>query len=304
MTSLGFRHYNSGTWMTCFPPRTFTMFSNKAPRRDLVYWLRPHRSTTKDPILFLHGIGVSTLSSSTILPTNTERQIGLWPYVTSFRDIVTSDPDVGIIALESLSICMHISPPPLSRPAMLEALRELLSAYRISRIVVASHSYGTVVAAHMLRDPELSKLVSAWLFVDPIPFLLHLPAVAYNFVYRAPRTANEWQLWYFASRDPDIARALARHFFWAENVLWKEDLEGKEVAVVLSGSDQIVDAKEVWQYLTDEEGEPKFRWKSNDGKLHVLYYAGIDHAQVFDTSERRGPLIDILDGFSGRRPIS
>ncbi len=86
--------------------------------------------------------------------------------------------------------------------------------------------------------------------------------------------------------------------------MWKEDLEGKDVAVVLSGSDQIVDAKEVWQYLTDEEGEPRFRWKSNDGKLHVLYYAGIDHAQVFDTSERRGPLIDILNGFSTRRPIS
>ncbi|KAI0244982.1 hypothetical protein BJV78DRAFT_1287169 [Lactifluus subvellereus] len=40
--------------------------------------------------------------------------------------------------------------------------------------------------------------MAATLLIDPIPFLLHYPTVAYNFVYRQPRRANEWQLWYFA----------------------------------------------------------------------------------------------------------
>ncbi|KAI0748753.1 Alpha/Beta hydrolase protein, partial [Daedaleopsis nitida] len=277
----GFRHYASWKWMLCFPPRTLAAFSIPTPHPELVYWLRPHRSTTKDPILFLHGIG-----------------IGLWPYVPFFRDLVASDPDVGIIALENLSISMRISPPPPSRPTMLAAIAALLNAHSISRVVVVSHSYGTVIAAHMLRDPDLSERVIAWLFVDPIPFLLHLPAVAYNFVYRQPRAANEWQLWYFASRDPDIARALARHFFWSENILWKEDLAGKDVAVVLSGLDQIVDAKEVWQYLTDED-TPVPRWKN--GQLKVLYYPNLDHAQVFDSKKCRRPLVDVLRDFSARQ---
>ena len=36
-----------------------------------------------------------------------------------------------------------------------------------------------------------------------------------------------------------------RHFFWAENVLWKEELEEQTVGVELSGEDLIVDAEEV-----------------------------------------------------------
>ena len=127
---------------------------------------------------------------------------------------------------------------------MLKALMTVVDKHKFTRFVVCGHSYGTVVAAHMMRDPEISPRVAGWALIDPIPFLLHLPAVAYNFVYRTPKTANEWQLWYFASRDPDIARALARHFFWAESILWKEDLKGRKVGVTLSGRDQIVDAEE------------------------------------------------------------
>lgn len=76
--------------------------------------------------------------------------------------------------------------------------------------------------------------------------------------------------------------------------MWKEELEGKKVAVVLSGEDQIVHAQEVRKYLTGEE-EPSARWEK-DG-LQVLYYPGLDHAMVFDTKERRRPVLEVLDGF-------
>ncbi|OBZ69286.1 hypothetical protein A0H81_10886 [Grifola frondosa] len=223
----GFKHFTASGWNFCFPPRLFTFFSRSSHHPDLVYWYRPHRSTTKHPILFLHGIG-----------------IGLWPYVPFLAELAAEDPDVGIIAMENLSMSMRMCSPPPTREALLDAITYVLDTHDFDHVVVAAHSYGTVTAAHMLRDPALSERVSAWLLVDPIPFLLHLPAVAYNFVYRPPRTANEWQLWYFASRDPDIARALARHFFWAQNILWKEDLVGRRVAVILSERDQIVDTLE------------------------------------------------------------
>jgi hypothetical protein len=187
--------------------------------------------------------------------------------------------------------------PPLGRQANCRAISRILVSLHISRFSVVSNSYGTVLTAQLLHDPVLSPRISSILFIDPIPFLLHLPGVAFNFVYREPRTANEWQLWYFASRDADVSRALSRHFFWAENVLWKEELEGRRVGVVLSGSDQIVNAKEVRKYLTGEEdvtsGGEMSRWWEKDG-LEVLFYPDLDHAMVFDTKERRNPVLDIV----------
>jgi pimeloyl-ACP methyl ester carboxylesterase len=223
-------------------------------------------------------------------------QIGLYPYAPFLAEIAEQDPDVGIIAFENLPISMRISPPPLTRTAMLEGIQLVLDHHGFDQFVVCGHSYGTVLSAHLMRSPELSPRVTAWLLVDPIPFLLHLPAVAYNFVYRAPRSANEWQLWYFASRDPDIARALARHFFWAESILWKEDLAGRRVGVVLSGRDQIVDAEEVRRYLTGED-EARFRWESEDGLLEVLWYPDLDHSKMFDTRDSRRPMVTTLSRF-------
>lgn len=217
-------------------------------------------------------------------------------------DLIAQDPDVGIIAFENLPISMRISPPPLTRQAMLDAVEMVLAHHHIDSFVVAGHSYGTVVAAYLMRSPLASR-VTGWLLVDPIPFLLHQPAVAYNFVYRTPRTANEWQLWYFASRDPDIARALSRHFFWSECILWREDVRARRVAVVLSGRDQIVDAPEVWRYLTDDAA-PSARWTAPDGLLDVLWYPELDHAQVFDKTANRKPMVEVLERFVQREKAS
>ena len=97
---------------------------------------------------------------------------------------------------------MHITHPPLSRPNTITSITQILNSLNIAQFVIVSHSYRTVVATYILHDAHLSTRVAATLFIDPIPFLLHLLNIAYNFVYRNPRTANEWELWYFASRDP------------------------------------------------------------------------------------------------------
>jgi hypothetical protein len=225
---------------------------------------------------------------------NTAIQIGIWIYLPFFSDLIAQDPDIGILIIEILPISMHMTSPPLSRNASCRAIMRILTSLKISRLTLVSHSFGTVISTHILHDPFLSPLISSMLFIDPIPFLLHHPSVAFNFVYRTPCTANEWALWYFASRDADISRALSRHFFWTENVLWKEELEGRRVGVVLSGEDQIVDAEEVRKYLTGEQ-EMSRRWENNG--LEVLFYPGLDHGTIFDTSERRKPMLDIIYQF-------
>jgi pimeloyl-ACP methyl ester carboxylesterase len=353
--SHGFTHHNTRKWFHAFPPRPLLALFSR-PSADTVtnipYWYRPHRSRTKLPIVFFHGIG-----------------IGLFPYVPFLRELAKQDPDVGILAVEILPISMHITEPPLARDAMCDAITRILNAHGLQRIVLVGHSYGTAISAYLLRrqwrgskDRSLSAaagtnhvvnhalhddnhdghnrrdesgdkdLIAATLLMDPIPFLLHYPAVAYNFVYRKPRRANEWQLWYFASRDADIARALSRHFFWFESVLFREDVlrssrikaeddERNEAAaavskpkhkpkpkpkpmpvtVMLAGHDQIVDAPAVHAYLTGGEKvtqdapESPSRWAQDE--LEVLYYPELDHATVLDTPKRRAPLLQVLRRF-------
>ena len=62
LTFLGFKHYSprKWKWSQSFPPRPILfLLSRSAPEGVVVpYWYRPHRSTTKLPLVFLHGIGV------------------------------------------------------------------------------------------------------------------------------------------------------------------------------------------------------------------------------------------------------
>ena len=77
--------------------------------------------------------------------------------------------------------------------------------------------------------------------------------------------------------------------------MWKEDLDGgRRVAVVLSEKDQIVDAKAVGKYLTGEESLRGER----DGLEVLCRYPGLDHATVWDTEERRKPLLEIVRRFT------
>jgi pimeloyl-ACP methyl ester carboxylesterase len=255
--------------------------------------------------------------------------------MTFLRELAAQDRDVGILAIEILPISMHITAPPLERDAMCAAITRILDAHGLHRVIVAGHSYGTVIAAHLLHRQQGTAIngetqdensmtslgdttiptndndltIAAVVLIDPIPFLLHHPAVAYNFVYRYPRTANEWQLWYFASRDADIARALARHFFWFENILFREDVLGAgrpPVAVSLAGRDQVVDARAVWGYLTGGEEDPlqvggtsssrRRRSWAHDG-LEVHYFPELDHATVFDAHEDRAALLEVFSRF-------
>ncbi|KAJ7700819.1 hypothetical protein B0H17DRAFT_1157846 [Mycena rosella] len=311
LLSLGFKHYapRRPAFRT-FPSRPLlTLFSKSAATPHFPYWYRPPRAGgSKNPILFLHGIG-----------------IGLHPYVPLFREILRADPTQSLLLVEFLPVSMRITGPMPPRRTTLAAINTILEDLDIPKIVLAAHSYGTFLAAQILAPPPdaestddpallLNRKVTALVLVDPIPFLLHLPAVAHNFLYRHPgaRRANEWQLWYFASRDGDVARVLGRCFFWEEGCVWRADLDrfsaaggGRRVTVVLGGGDQIVPSADVRAYLTGDAdddarewaqaGGGAERWASRSGALEVLWFAGLDHATVFETKARRRLLMRALD---------
>lgn len=99
-----------------------------------------------------------------------------------------------------------------------------------------------------------------------------------------------------------VSHTLFRRFFWAENVLWKEDVEGHNVTVVLAGRDVIVDTKAIGAYLTgsddwslETESWENGVWKG-DG-LDVMWFQDLDHGQVFDTKRTRKRLVEIVRRF-------
>lgn len=286
----GFMHFRTHirNTLAVFPPRLASLTTrNISPARNLSYWYRPHTSRTRLPILFIHGIG-----------------IGLHPYVEFLAEINKHDPlaaqdgQVGVIAIELMPISFRITESMPGRDEMCRQIDMILERHGFDKVVLGSHSYGSVISTHLIQNPTTAAKIGPMVFIDPVTFLLHLPDVAYNFTARHPRGANEHQLYYFASTDMMVAHTLARHFFWAQNILWKEDLRGRDVTVSLGGRDLIVDTQTVGKYLNnaDLKGEDH-SWKDSEWKGHgmeSIWWPTVDHAQVFERKDGRAKLVQVL----------
>ncbi|KAK5636950.1 hypothetical protein RRF57_012662 [Xylaria bambusicola] len=314
----GFRHYAQPSHLM-IPLRPQSVFATRQSVSKLSYMYRPHTAKDKLPLVFLHGIG-----------------IGLWPYtqyLSTLNEASIEDGEVGVIALEYLPVSARLTNAPLSQAEFLSEISLILSAHGWDKFVVVGHSYGTVLATHMLKSPSLSPRIQSVILIDPVCILLHLPDVAYNFTRRKPRGANEYLLWYFASMDPGVAHCLGRHFFWKDNIAWKEDLleiagqpfnnkgissmnpskEGhaRKVIVCLAELDLIVDTKTVRQYLLNDGdwiSVNNITGKTSDTRtladtvrvthferngIEVLWFDGLDHAQAFDGTESSAHLAAI-----------
>lgn len=298
--------------VSVIPPRLHNLFArNWSPSKQLSYWYRPHTSSHKVPVLFLHGIG-----------------IGLWPYASFLSRLngkLDREGDIGVIAIELLSVSFHLLSDPMRKAEFLAQLDIILEEHRWDKFVVAAHSYGTVLASHMIHSQRFGPRIQGIALLDPVSILLHQPDVAYNFTRRKPQQANEWQLWYFASMDPGIAYALSRHFFWRENIIWKEELldvfgKGKtrvgailakrRVAVCLAERDLIVDTRTIAKYLVEgenwvpgstssksggltPENQSGNHHKTRDG-IEVLWFPCLDHGQMFDSQHDQERLCHVL----------
>jgi len=245
----------------------------RSPAKHTTYWYRPHTSTTKLPVVFIHGIG-----------------IGLYPYTNFLKELnsTASDPNdqIGILAIEIMPVSFRITHSALSREALCAEITSILTHHFGSqKFILSSHSYGTVISTHLLKHAPISPQISSVVLIDPVSILLHLPDVAYNFTRRKPRRANEFQLYYFASMDSGVAHTLARHFFWNENVLWKKDMKGLKVTVSLGGRDLIVNTEAVGRYLSDPISEFERSFRKADGST--------------GSTKSEDTLIDVEDSGSG-----
>ena len=256
-----------------------------------MYWHRPHTSKSRLPILFIHGIG-----------------IGLYPYVNFLAQLNhkmegnDAEGDVGIIAIEIMPVSFRITHAALEKDEMCREILSVLKKHGWEKVVLVSHSYGSVVSTHLLQNPDTRPFIGPLFLIDPVAFLLHLPDVAYNFTCRKPARANEHQLYYFASMDMGVAHTLGRRFFWSENILWKPDIKDRCTTVVLSGKDLIVDTETVGRYLAaDDSNIAAKNWKDRKWEgtgLDILWFDKLDHAQVFDSRATCEILVNVVKDYS------
>ena len=136
LTRHSFRFYrlSKSQFFDVFPLRPLGLLSKqKSPAKTLTYWHRPHSSTTRLPVLFIHGIG-----------------IGLYPYVNFLSQI--NGPckerdkigDIGIIAIEIMPISFRITSAALEKEQMCLEIHQILRHHGWHECVLISHSYGYV----------------------------------------------------------------------------------------------------------------------------------------------------------------
>jgi hypothetical protein len=130
----GYR-YQPSTFVTSvatFPPRPLHILPGRKPRRSrLPYWYREHTSKTKQPILFIHGIGICLFAYVDFLA-----QLGATKTGSEDED----EGQVGIIALELLPISSRITLPALDSEAMIEEIQSILDLCGWEDIVLVGHS--------------------------------------------------------------------------------------------------------------------------------------------------------------------
>ncbi|RKP05429.1 Alpha/Beta hydrolase protein [Thamnocephalis sphaerospora] len=204
----------------------------------VTYWYRPGRTSSDSsdqaplPVVFVHGLGA-----------------GITPYLKFVWKVARATSQTAplyLIELPHVSMRFHEHAPTIP-----ETTRELDAALREHghrRAVFVGHSLGSAVVAGMCRWSR--KRVAAVVLIDPICFLLHLPAVAYQFVHRPPTRANERFVSFFASRELFISRFISRSFHWYHSCMWADDLPAGDMSTVyLSQNDLLVPSKQVDRYL-------------------------------------------------------
>lgn len=293
------KHYRLplSEFFTVFPFRPHTLLAQyRSPSRHLSYWYRPHTSTTRRPVLFIHGIGA-----------------GMRTYTGFFRDFIQQDAaaagdgQTGIIAVELMPISMRVTKGILPRTEMLAELLRILNHHGWDKFVVMGHSYGTIIATHLLQQLRNTDRIGPMILVDPVTVSIHWGGIPYNFLYRRPHKASEWQLHYFASTDMCVAHSITRRFDWSENVLWRDDIKGRTMTVALASDDIILDPFAVQKYLCDgaelnprtcnaRDIPPAGHVDASQG-LDIVWYDGLNHSEMFESARAWLPLVAILHSY-------
>lgn len=200
---------------------------------------------------------------------------------------------------------------PRHRYADAEGERTLLRAEGGARATFVAHSMGTAFLAAVLRARP--GLASGVLMVDPVCFLLYRRDVLYNFLYRKPALRRSWyrpSKWFnlalhrLLTREPCMQCCFRRDFWWSQYLLHPWDIPC-DAAVLLSGHDAIVNAKEVERYLIEQAAalrrDPAADAACAAYEIRVEMHEGRSHGWLMVMPRIRRGVLDALAELPRRR---
>ncbi|KAF6264039.1 hypothetical protein COO60DRAFT_1698505 [Scenedesmus sp. NREL 46B-D3] len=197
------------------------------------------------PLLVLHGVGA-----------------GLLPYLGVVLNLTAAGQPMVLPVWKQVSMRLmrHIPTVDDSVGVVLAALQR----HGLGSVAVLGHSYGSLVAARLVRVAP--QAVRSLAVVDPVCFAMHMPNLVKYFLYSAHVSGNWVADAFIALLRSEIhcARNFTRNFFWATINLFDEHLP-EHTLVVLSGTDLLCPTAYVRQWL---EGHTS---------ATVLYHATASH---------------------------
>ncbi|KAF8897609.1 hypothetical protein BD779DRAFT_1432396 [Infundibulicybe gibba] len=248
------------------------------------------------PIVFIHGLG-----------------LGLIQYNVVITHLLETFPDRPLLILLQPHISQDVFHPAYLRPmtrhetadrlaalmtelgwVVAEGLNDSESSESSSEqansklgstkkgVTMMSHSNGSYAHGWMLKG--YPNMISRSCFVDPVTFCSWEGDVCYNFIYRPCKTGIELLMRYFVGSELGVANLLQRHFDWASNSLWYEEIpnarDPSKTFFLLGGKDDIVNCERVKRYLSSH-GIRKNLWIDPNGRHgQALIIGGPGHTEI------------------------
>ncbi|KAK9710047.1 hypothetical protein K7432_008680 [Basidiobolus ranarum] len=217
------------------------------------------RNIKAKPIVFVHGIGP-----------------GLGCYLMFIWKLIKIGQPIFLVELPYVSMRFIEEAP--SMEELGREIEAMLESHGFRNACFIGHSLGSIVVSWMVNH-HLKRVRSAF-FIDPICFLLFHPSVAYNFVYRVPKTAREHLLRYYASQELFISNFISRYFIWFHSLLLTDRISlPKKMFVYLSENDLLVPTRVVEKYLKDTN-------------VHCRVFDGLDHASFLFSPKEENEIIE------------
>ncbi|KAI8977022.1 hypothetical protein BDF20DRAFT_539528 [Mycotypha africana] len=212
---------------------------SSSPSRVLSFWYRKALTAENNgltPIVFIHGIGAGVIC-----------------YTEFIHQISKLDRPVFLVEIPYVSMHMVDNVP--SAAETVQEISSMLKSYSYDKAVYVGHSVGTAVCSWIMKLAP--KTVGGMVLIDPICFLLHYHNVAFNFVYRIPKTLIEvcmHVMHYGAARELYISNYISRHFQWFEAIYFTQPNNTEEKPRLPSHLDETSPLSNATVFLSERDG--------------------------------------------------
>eukprot|EP00397_Hematodinium_sp_SG-2012_P016772 GEMP01017123.1.p1 GENE.GEMP01017123.1~~GEMP01017123.1.p1 ORF type:complete len:417 (+),score=64.14 GEMP01017123.1:61-1311(+) len=243
----------------------FTRFTSSAGVR---YWYR-EQYRDEDELLvnspamvFFHGLGIGIVSYIALLRGD----------IKASKQFVFDNPSISI---NPFAI-------PVRKKPFLQAVLDALERHKTQKAIIVGHSFGSIHASWVVQG--IPDIVQRVVLIDPVSLLLCLPCVARNYLYQE-FTGLAGKYHGMICMELGISRAMRRHFWWTESVLFPNMLPPESV-VVLAEYDYFIPTKEIYLSICD----------MSDKSVQAAVIPKIGHGRCLFDAKALRLLVDAING--------